>query len=245
MAQRIPYYDELLLAMAQPGCAVCRVLAAASDRYIDALLFEMVNDVGAREALNAARGFCIRHAQLLVRTGGALGSAITMQGVLKVLIRTLEAGDLSQTGPSRLRNLARSLDSGATHPAARRLADELEPQGPCPACASEDLVAPIVTDTLTQHMLPGSRLASAFRDSAGLCLPHFRMTVRQGLPGPALTELLAGQLAIWRRLEAELEEFLRKSDHRFSHERMGVERDSWRRAIAAVSGNLPDHLTRD
>ncbi|MEZ4518131.1 MAG: DUF6062 family protein [Chloroflexota bacterium] len=122
MAQRIPYYDEMLIAFAEPGCAFCRLLDASSDRLVDAVLFEMVNDVGVREELNAARGYCRRHAELLVRTGSALGSATMMQGVLKVLIRRIDAGETDQTAASRLRGLARSVNADVSHPAVRNFA---------------------------------------------------------------------------------------------------------------------------
>jgi hypothetical protein len=245
MAQRIPYYDELLAALAEPGCAVCRLLDGSSDRLVDAILFEMVNDVGVREELNAARGYCRRHAALLVRTGSALGSATMMQGVLKMLIRTLDANAIDAAGASRLRALARSVNSGMSHPATRQLAADLSPQTACPLCANEVVVERQLIDTLLAQMTPGGELAAVYAASDGLCLPHFRNTVARGLPGPNLSALLAAQRAIWVRLEAELEEFLRKSDHRFRHEPFGGERDSWRRALSAVSGNLPDHLTRD
>lgn len=245
MAQRIPYYDELLAALAEPGCAVCRLLDTSSDKLVDAILFEMVNDVAVREELNAARGYCRRHAALLVRTGGALGSATMMQGVLKVLIRTLDAAPIDQAGASRLRSLARSVSDSVTHPAVRELADDLAPRVACPICANEAVVFRQLAGTLLEHMRPGGELATAYAKSSGLCLPHFRDVVARGLPGPNLTLLVSAQRDIWAQLEAELEEFLRKSDHRFRHERMGAERDSWRRAIAAVSGPLPEHLTRE
>lgn len=245
MAERIPYYDELLIALGEPGCAFCRLLRTSTDRLVDSILFEMVNDVGVREELNAARGYCRRHSALLVRTGGALGSATMMQGVLRELIRTLDAGQVGRAGPSRLRALARSANVDVGHPATRQLATALSPQTPCPLCANEAAVERQLADTLLSQMTPGGELAAAYAASSGLCLPHFRGVVARGLPGPNLSALVAEQRAIWVRLEAELEEFLRKSDHRFRHEPFGAERDSWRRAISAISGELPDHLIRD
>ncbi len=64
----------------------------------------------------------------------------------------------------------------------------------------------------------------------------------RGAPGPAPAQLVAAQRAIWSRLNDELEEFLRKNDYRFQKEPFGAERDSWQRAISALSGQLPGHL---
>lgn len=245
MSQRIPYYDELLTAMAQPGCSFCRLLDASSNRLVEAVLFEMVNDVAVRQELNAARGYCRRHSALLVRPGGALGSATMMQGVLKDLIRTLDAAQIDQRTASPWRVLARAVGSQAADPAAQQLANDLAPQTPCPICANEAVVARQLTGTLLDYMTPGGELSLDYGRSDGLCLPHFRSAVASAQPGPNLETLLATQRDIWTRLVAELEEFLRKSDHRFRHETFGAERDSWRRAISAISGQLPEHLTRD
>mgnify|MGYP003617669110 CR=1 FL=1 len=241
MSTRVPYLDELLAALGQPGCAFCRLLDATTDRYIDAVLFEMVNDVKVRDELNAARGLCGRHAPLLVRTGGALGSATMMQGVLKVLLRQLDAAEVEGVAPSRLRGLMRVVDPGGTHPAVERLAGSLAPQAPCPACAIEATFAAHYTATLLAQIMPDNPIAATYRDSDGLCLPHFRMVVGRALPGPALNALVAAQRAVWERLNGELEEFLRKSDYRFQKEPFGAERDSWQRAISAVSGQYPAH----
>jgi hypothetical protein len=53
----------------------------------------------------------------------------------------------------------------------------------------------------------------------------------------------AGQILLdltlekWQKLNDELTEFIRKNDYRFSKEGMGAERDSWKRAAAALVGN--------
>ena len=55
-------YHDLREALAEPGCAFCRLVARAVDRYLRALLYESVNDPGLREKLRASRGFCRGHA---------------------------------------------------------------------------------------------------------------------------------------------------------------------------------------
>jgi hypothetical protein len=243
--QRTPYLDDLMEALVQPGCPFCRLLNSVADRYIDKVLFEMVNDVRVRDELNRARGYCRRHSALLVRTGGALGSATMMQGVIKVLLRELAAVEAEAQEPSRWRALMRPVDPGASNPAAGKLGEALAPLTACPVCAAEATVCRQLADALGQHLQPGSPLETAYRASDGLCLPHFRETLTRGLPNPAFQALVSGQRAVWLRLNGELDEFLRRSDYRFSKEPFGAERDSWRRAIAAVSGSLPDPLMKE
>ena len=54
-------YHSLREALAAPGCAFCRLVASAVDRYLRALLHESVNDPEVRERLRASRGFCREH----------------------------------------------------------------------------------------------------------------------------------------------------------------------------------------
>ena len=51
--------------------------------------------------------------------------------------------------------------------------------------------------------------------------------------------LVDAQKSVWQRLQADLDEFIRKSDQRFRDEPFGEERDAWRRALAAISGPPP------
>jgi hypothetical protein len=55
------------------------------------------------------------------------------------------------------------------------------------------------------------------------------------MPGGA--ELRDDQLAIWARIEAELDEFIRKHDHQFAGEEVGPERDAWSRATTLLAGD--------
>ncbi|HQJ52827.1 MAG TPA: hypothetical protein PKW05_13720, partial [Anaerolineae bacterium] len=72
--------------------------------------------------------------------------------------------------------------------------------------------------------------------AGGLCLPHFQLVLDSA--GQAAARLLAGwQATAWRKLRDELDELIRKHDHRFRAERItDEESDSWLRAVAAVVG---------
>ena len=65
----IPYYDDIKEALGKPGCAFCRLRDKTTYSYVDALLFELVNDPESRELFNKARGYCNRHMDLLLQEG--------------------------------------------------------------------------------------------------------------------------------------------------------------------------------
>jgi hypothetical protein len=221
-------YHDLLEALSQEGCPICQLGQRVAEQYLDRLLYENVNDPGLRERIRAARGLCHRHAWALAEIrGGSLGIALIYRDVLHAVLQETarDAGD-------ERRFLSWPLPS----PEGAAQAERLMPQGPCPACAQQEEMERIYLHELLRH-LDDPRLRQAYLASAGVCLPHLRRALRL-MEGDAQRQaLLDVQRAIWQRLLAELDEFIRKNDYRFRGEGFGPEGDSWLRALASISGN--------
>ncbi len=75
--------------------------------------------------------------------------------------------------------------------------------------------------------------------SGGLCLLHLRVAVNLADVGQ-ITKLANWQAAVYRGLDEQLGEFIRKHDYRFAGEPMEAEKDSWTRAVAAIAGQEED-----
>ena len=107
-------------AFGEPGCPLCRERDRAEEAWLESILAESVNDVPFRHALDAARGFCGRHAAAVLdadrRRAGSLGAAILLQAALVPRLRELEAVHAAR-GWTRTRRMTE-----AAHPPA------------CPAC---------------------------------------------------------------------------------------------------------------
>ncbi|MBI1880586.1 MAG: hypothetical protein HYR94_20605 [Chloroflexi bacterium] len=234
MTKSAGYYD-LRQAFGEPGCALCRLLAQAADSYIDGMLWELVNDPELRQELNRTHGYCREHAWLLVRYGASLGAAIMMKDIIDILLRVADAGKFEPPSFS-LRQLFNSAQSSA---ASAKLAADLAAQASCPVCIKVQTIEAYYLAALRGHFTGSDSLASIYRASAGLCLPHFRLALAQVTDEETFTALVEAQKAVWQRLSAELSEFIRKKDHRFQNENFGPEGDSWLRAIEAVSGAAP------
>lgn len=229
-ASRHKGYAELRVALAAEGCSVCRLTEHGLRRYFDLLTYERVTDVELRGAIRAARGFCASHGQMLHEARSALGSAIVYRDVLNSAAQILEAGAGKNASlGSRLRQALGSEALGAPQ------AELLEPQQECPACRYGAELAGNAIDMLTQS-LGEDELLPVFRTSAGLCLPHVRQTLRRTGDPARLERFRQAQLAVWRRLIDQLDELIRKHDHRFADELVGDEADAWARAIALASG---------
>lgn len=228
--------DDLLTAMSQAACPLCVLLERAERKAVDMFLYDQVNDISRRDALRASRGLCLNHSSMLAEGRSALGVAILSRDILRAMTAELETGSNRQEHKEGDENAAQPfafLASFAVKIGAK-LAARIEPQAGCPMCAERPRIeAPLIMGLL--HNLRDSGFAAAFDASAGLCRSHLASTLRAA-HASAARALAARQAAIWRRLEADLDEFIRKHDYRFQGEAFEVERDVWRRALQTTSG---------
>ncbi len=215
-------YFELVEALQQEGCALCRLSQRAVERYLKGMLYENVNDVTVQEKLKETQGFCPAHSELLLRQGNSLGTAILYRAILGHLSRDF-------TTEAATNWMERLTQQGARE--ERRIPT---PRAPCPACEQRDDAALRYFKPL-QKLHTDGELAVSFAAGSGFCLPHLRQVTAR-LRGEALERLLQYQQERWEELRAELAEIIRKNDYRFQGEGFGAERDAWLRAVRAVVG---------
>ena len=222
-------YHALVEALDAYGCPFCSLVLSAMERYFSTVVYEQVNDIGMRAAWRASQGYCAAHGEMLRQARSALGSAIIHRDVVNTLIQALEGESLPENTP---RGWLRGLVYAGHHPRDRVL-DGAEP---CPACLRIYEREQNYIDTLLLNW-DDELLQTKFRNSAGLCLSHLRLTLDRVKDAAQFEAIKAAHLAIWRDLISELDEFIRKQDYRFADETIGAEGTSWSRAIDLVSGS--------
>jgi hypothetical protein len=237
--------DDLLDAMRQAACPLCVLLERAERKAVDQFLYDQVNDISRRDALRASRGLCVHHTAMLAEGRSALGIAIISRDILRTITAELEADASNrehrehrdESKPSSqpsVTAVAKTFLSGVLGQVGAQLAGRIGPQAGCPMCAERPRIeAPLIMGLL--HNLRDATFAAAFDASAGLCRVHLASVLRAA-DAAAARALAARQAAIWRRMEADLDEFIRKHDYRFQGEGFEVERDVWRRALQITSG---------
>jgi len=218
-------FFELRDALAGSECAMCALLRRSLRRYLDAISYEGVGDERTRAVIRAARGFCAEHGRMLRASRDALGTAIVHRDVLGTL--TAQLAEARRQPPSLEARLRRAV--------RRASADPLPAERPCPACVYLREQDEVYGTALVRHIADGT-LATALRESAGLCVPHLRDALQRAPDSQSFERVREAQLAAWRRLADELDEFIRKQDYRFTAEPSGAESDSWSRAISLISG---------
>jgi len=213
-------YFNILSALPQPGCVVCRLGHDVEIRYIRGVLYSQTTAVNTRAELRDARGFCLYHARQLEEIGYALDISIVYQDILMTLRDVLDKPPLRRAAGRRGRT---------------RLSDALAPQRVCPACAYRAELEAVYVETWLDHLLDADFIAKV-RAADPLCLAHFCQAVEIAPSAEQFETLREIQIAHWQPLIAELGEFVRKNDYRFHDERIGREGDAWIRAVDAIAG---------
>ncbi|MBM4435736.1 MAG: hypothetical protein FJ029_00580 [Actinobacteria bacterium] len=217
-------FDDVVEALARPGCPICRLAARRAQRFLDAYCYEHVNDDDLRALIRSSRGFCRRHATDFLNQLDTLAAAITYRDLLATLIDELARLGQPRRGAARaLRGIVRR---GVTW---TNLTDPAE----CPVCVAERVAEGRSLDVLAEG-LAHPRLAAALSKGDPLCLGHLRALIARRAPTP---ELLARQAAGWGRLRDHLLEIARKADYRFAEERLTpAERTAVHAAVNAIAG---------
>ena len=230
-------YFDLMEAFAQPGCALCRLALAASERYLDNWRYETFTDVGNRAALVRAGGFCTLHTWSLAQRQAAFALAVAYRSILLDRLDKLEprpgvdGGMLRGLFGRRGGSGGRRDDGDADERAAARLRT-------CPACRVRDETTRRYVAAFAESAADATFL-EVFARSSGLCLIHWG-SVRAACAAHQGTEALDGvverQRACLQRTLVDVEEMIRKHDYRFRDEPRGDEMRSWELAAELVAG---------
>ena len=208
---------EVRDALAEPGCAVCRLSIRSVARLIRSIAYEQVNDVGLREQLRRAGGFCNVHAyQWLNQARSVLGTALIYRDVLQAALTDIDSATVSGQPRRGLRGLL-----GGGHSEAR-----------CPACQAQ---AEAETRYLEALLAIAAAEPATIEGSDATCLRHTLAAVRARHLGT--DSVVRRAHAAVEQMLSELDEVVRKEDYRFRHEpRSQAERTSPARAIAWAAG---------
>jgi hypothetical protein len=205
---------------------VCLASAQAARTYLRGVLGDGVNDVDVRADWRGRGGLCPRHWRVWRSLEApALSSAVLLRDLLEHdMARRLGGGAAPATGGRQ--GLLRAL-GGPSRP--RSPSADGHGAVRCPACEIERTAERRYLHAL-QRVRADDLEGALERGRGFVCVVH-AATLPEG-PGRAL---LTARL---EALLADLDTFLRRSDHRFTHEPMGEVGDAWLRAIRAVGGDV-------
>lgn len=208
-------YFNLLEQLAISGCPICGQVHQSMEKFLDTYLYEGVTDRDNWNRLVASDGYCARHCSMMEIFSDGLAVSLFYGHLMKK--RLAELGQ-KEKKPGFFKK---------------------EKSQPCPGCTYEEEIETSQCRLLAQAAQE-PEFAEALKKNAALCLRHAQIACKQ----PQGTELIALVRSIIEPLVAELDEFVRKSDHR-NTEKMGAEGDSWQRALRAYHGiHFPENKGR-
>jgi hypothetical protein len=224
-------YFELIETFPSRGCAICKLLRRDIDRTIDGMVYGFMDTDEMRAAFRASRGLCSEHGWLLKQNkfGNVLGIAKLYAATLDEVLDIIDRAPLIESAPSTLDRFLGN--TGRKSP----LADQLEAEAACMVCSRIDEREADYAAIFAQYLLD-ERFHTAFSASDGICLPHFRLLLRQISSPDSCRILIRTQKEIWTRLKAEVESFASKQNYERIDELNQDEADSWARAIGAMGG---------
>ncbi len=229
-------YFDLIDVLEHPGCPVCNLLVRKTDRYMKSIFSEMLLNHETRQAFRDRRGLCAQHsARATEYIGGSLEIAMLYAVGLEEVVNALMTDSPNGNG-GWLQSLTARNQSA--------LDNRLAPTGSCAVCSYMVECERRYIETLGKF-ISDPKLEKAFGESEGLCLPHFRIALREINDDGARDLLVRLQKSIWAELKINLDSFIAKSNYLHQHEINPREGESWRRVIriAGKSGVFgPDRL---
>jgi len=213
---------DIVEALRQRGCPLCRVDAIDDRRWVDSFWREGRQDAATRRRFFAAGGFCRHHAWLLHRLAGAEGAGAAIADIYGALAD---------------RDLAWLAELRATLERRRRRHRRLRRASRCPACVALEAAADRKIHFFVE-LLAEASVRRRYESSDGLCFVHLAAAVEHARD----TDEDAARFLLddWRKrlaqVRAQLGEFDRKRDHRYAAEPRGAEQRSWTDVIRRYVG---------
>lgn len=205
---------------------MCAASAQAARTYLRGVLGDGVNDVDLRAELRRRGGLCPRHWRVWRNLEApALSSAVLLRDLLEHEVRRRLGAAVAPPRGGGLRWLGAWAGRRAPDTVDAAAVDEVR----CLACEIERKAERRYLHALQR--VPQGELEGVLAAGRGfICVPHV-----DALPEGPRRALMTARL---EALLVDLDVFLRRSDHRFTHEPMGEAGDAWLRAIRAVGGDV-------
>lgn len=180
-------------------------------------------------------GFCEKHSTMVAEKIPAWQKSVVYQWTFKARVPDLQRAMKTMEKYARRSGITGRL--GYTK--IRKVLAEVKPKGGCIFCESTTETArSYISKLLTA--LSDPEIQRTYENSYGLCMQHFFQALDEfrGEHTPQLLTIMKVQTERLNDLNADFEEFFRKSDYRFSSEPKGREQTAWIRAMKRVIGDV-------
>ena len=172
---------DIVEALQQPGCSLCRIARVNEVLYIRYLLGGNAGDPNTRNCVTECGGFCRRHAWEIFRLesrewGVPMGNGLLYEDLVHATARKMELQldhlrKATPGGPVR-RLIARVLPKRAARGNAGN-AESNRPFASCRVCTLSEEAA-LQAARVLRRLLDSVEMRQRYRSSGGLCLCHLQ-----------------------------------------------------------------------
>ncbi len=240
----IPVWDAI--RQGEP-CFLCTLARRAEQTWAERFLGASVMEPDWRIQVNA-RGFCVKHHQLLYGMGNRLGHALMLES------HSAEASKTVMGLLAALKQSAEAMDAGGisrlSRGAARARASYDDAVGQLGRTAEDCILCARVAEQMESSVCSVLHLwkndpdfQSAFSGCPGFCLPHLRDLLRlapEMLTGRELPAFVSVLTRLEEKALGEVREnvswFIKKFDYRYQAEPWKNARDAVPQAVNALRG---------
>ena len=211
------YYTELLETFSKEECAICKLLESSVLKYLENLLHEFTMDPTSRREIRETFGYCRKHTEQLIEvtqnTNQRLSASIVAEDLVNYFIKhskkLLKSGIKSGTGVFKMRKS-------------------------CPICKyyskhEKMYISEFAKGTAKEEFL------RKFEENPGICLEHLNKVSKSIKERTALKRLLKPQIAMIEETDNELNNFIKKFDHKSSERITDNEASAWYRLFERIN----------
>ncbi|MEM3695893.1 MAG: DUF6062 family protein [Candidatus Bathyarchaeia archaeon] len=227
MSLDVTYFRIERMIKSGAECFLCALEDEIERKYIDAYLSELVMDSKAREKIVESRGFCNHHFYRMLIAAGkpespdGHGIALISQDIIEKLIQ-----DLHKQKKNREKNF-----------------HQKESIRNCPACVYMANLMKICNKKIVKLLsLNQKEFLMLFKDSEGLCIPHFTALINalkevlHSKNWEAVETIIEIEEKNLRRLGSELAEYIRRQSYEFSDQDRRAVEDVLLRSVQKMVG---------
>jgi hypothetical protein len=226
------YTIPVMDAFNQEGCPFCAMRRKLEKDSIEFMLGPSYMEDDIRMETDR-KGFCHRHLAMMQEQQNRLGLALMVGTRLKRVIKDLS--ELPKETSAKRKGFLRKQEEAGSSAFSGIL-------GGCYICDRISGTFDRYVSTFF-YMWPKEEELRAKLESSSICVPHFALlseVLKKHLNGAQASEfqakLVETEDKILKKLDADLDLFIRKFDYRYKDEPEGDSRDSLPRAISILSG---------
>jgi hypothetical protein len=211
------YSVELVEAFKTEGCPVCRLLDRYIEQYFENLLYEFTNDPGVRRAIRDALGYCEKHTAQLIKIADKTYQRLSISIIAEDITRKL---------------LERYCE--VVYQGKKSVFAEKESSKICPACLYQTKHEKFLISEMAK-VFRRDEYFDEIKINSGLCVKHIRQYLDMEKNPQIAKKVIENQTTILKKINSELNGFIKKHDYRNKEKITESEANAWRKTLEIVA----------